>query len=107
MNGENKEVREDSFVMKPLHKYLYTRFELFSGSFMSMKVAFVRLHLACSCSVFILGRKEIKFPFFSCFFFMRVESGHAGMYYEQWAILESSWAYDNIFQGHCDVGWLA
>jgi hypothetical protein len=29
------------------------------------------------------------------------------MYYEQWAILESSWAYDNIFQGHCDVGWLA
>jgi len=58
---------------------------------MSMKVAVTPVHFYRSCSVSIFGRKEMKLPFFfSCFFFMRVESGQASVYYEQWSIQESS-----------------
>ena len=75
---------------------------------MAMKVADTPVHFYRSCSVSIFGRKEMKLPFFFyvCFFSMRVESSPASIYCEQWSIQESSWAYDNIFQGHSDVGWL-
>jgi len=68
-DGENEEAREDSLVIMLLNKYLYKTFKLFSGTFMSMKVAITHVYFYRSCSASIFGRKEMKLPFFPpCYF---------------------------------------